>query len=73
MWVTTFRVEPGTTLYVGEVDAGLVLDTALLSTVKGVQVFIENPVSELLFEISTTRLVDDLAGRWVGLPSKTMH
>jgi hypothetical protein len=73
LWVTTFRVDPGTTLYVGEVDAGLILDTELLAAVKGVQVFIENPVGTRLFELNTARLVDDLAGRWVGTPSKLEH
>ena len=73
IWLTEFRTAPGTTLHVGHVDAGQVLDLRLISLRKGVQVFVENPAHAKLFEMGTTRLVDDLGGRYVAAGSRATH
>jgi hypothetical protein len=52
----------GTELHVGPVDAGGYVDPSLRDPGHGVQVFIENPVQGKVFEVQTTRLVDDLGG-----------
>jgi hypothetical protein len=73
IWVTTFDVKPGTTLFVGSVDVG---DAAPdLADRRGVQVFIENPVAGTLREIVTERLTHDLDAGWVfvGPPSSMSH
>jgi hypothetical protein len=62
LWLTAFRVTPGTELYVGSVDPGAILDLRLAGRRKGVQVFVENPIAGKLIEAATTRLVDDLGG-----------
>jgi hypothetical protein len=73
LWITEFRVAPGTILYLGHVHPGLILDLRLLGPQKGVQVFIENPVRSKIFEAWTSRLVDDLDGRHVVAGSKRTH
>jgi len=62
LWLTEFRVIGRPQLYVGPVHPGDYVAPHLLDTRVGVQVFIENPLHGKLFEVQTTRLVDDLGG-----------
>jgi hypothetical protein len=66
LWLTDFRVVAGTPIYIGAVDPGDYVSPTLMGSSHGVQVFIENPVhSKQLIEVATTRLLDDLGGRYV--------
>jgi hypothetical protein len=73
IWLTEFRVTPGTALHVGLVDQGEVFDLRLLGGRKGIQVLIENPVSSKLFEVETTRLDGDLGNLIIGAGSAKSH
>ena len=63
LWVTTFELVAGTTLFVGQVHPGEWEAPALTSS--GEQIFIEQPVREKVREVATERLRDDLDGGWI--------
>jgi hypothetical protein len=67
LWLTTFEVVPGTVMHIGVVHPGEFAQSGFDRG--GVQVFIEQPIDGKLWEISTERLRDDLAGAWVSTRS----
>ena len=73
VWLTAFRVVPGTDLHVGFVDPAEVFDLRLAPVRQGVQVLIENPILGKLFETTSVRLQNDLGGRYVATGSGLFH
>ena len=73
LWLTVFRIAPGTDLHVGLVDQAEVFDLRLVSGRGGVQVLVENPIVGKLFETESKQLTDDLDGLQIGAGSKTWN
>ena len=73
LWLTVFRIAPGTDLHVGLVDLAEVFDLRLVSGRGGVQVLVENPIVGKLFETESKRLTDELGGLQIGAGSKTWN
>lgn len=72
LWLTEFRVSGALPIYIGQVDPGDA-DPSLRDPRPGIQVFIENPLHGRVIEMFTTRLHDDLDGRYIVPGSRLNH